>query len=379
MNFGFTQEQEILRDTVKRFLQAECSSEFVRRMMADDSAHSDSLWRNLARQGWLGILVPESLEGSAGGFLDLAVILEEMGRVLVPGAFFSTVVLGETAVLAAGSRAQQEELLPELSRGNLLLTVALAEANGRVDPDSVRMRARKRGATFTLSGEKFFVPDAHIADRLVVVARTKTTSDPTDGMTLFLVDRGAPGVTVTQMKTVDMTRRQCHVRFDDVTVDGTAVLGAVHRGWPVVRRVLDRATAGLCIEMVGTAQQVLDMSIEYAKERTQFGRPIGSFQAVKHKCVDMMVAVENARALAYFAAWAVSESAPEAVQAVPMAKAYCSDVTMDVCSEAIQVHGGIGYTWEHDLHLFYRRALTSEASFGTASVHREAVAQQLVR
>src|SRR3989441_483199 len=377
MNFGFSEDQELLRDTARKFLDSECPTTFVRKMMADETAHSTELWKKITRLGWLGIIVPEEYGGSGGNFLDLVVILEEMGKSLLPGPFFATVLLGSTAVLAGGSAAQKAALLPTVAAGNLLLTLAVAEPSGRYDAAGVTLAATSKGSDFVLSGEKLFVQDAHVADQLVVAARTSQGSSPQDGITLFLVDAKAPGVRISQLKTVDMTRRQCHVTFQDVAVAGSQVLGEVGKGWPIVRRVLDQAMAGLCAEIVGTAQKALDIAVAYAKERVQFGKPIGSFQAVKHKCVDMMVQVENARSLTYYAAWTVDENVPEVGQAVPMAKAYCSDMAKTVTSEAIQVHGGIGFTWEHDMHLFYRRGLAAEAAFGSAPVHREVVAQTL--
>ena len=377
MNFGFSEDQELLRDTARKFLDSECPTTFVRKMMADETAHSTELWKKIAQLGWLGIIVPEEYGGSGGNFLDLVVILEEMGKSLLPGPFFATVLLGSTAVLAGGSAAQKAALLPTVAAGNLLLTLAVAEPSGRYDAAGVTLAATSKGSDFVLSGEKLFVQDAHVADQLVVAARTSQGSSPQEGITLFLVDAKAPGVRISQLKTVDMTRRQCHVAFQDVAVAGAQVLGEVGKGWPIVRRVLDQAMAGLCVEVVGTAQKALDIAVAYAKERVQFGKPIGSFQAVKHKCVDMMVQVENARSLTYYAAWTVDENVPEVGQAVPMAKAYCSDMAKTVTSEAIQVHGGIGFTWEHDMHLFYRRGLAAEAAFGSAPVHREVVAQTL--
>jgi alkylation response protein AidB-like acyl-CoA dehydrogenase len=377
MNFGFTEDQELLRDTARKFLDSECPTTFVRKMMADESAHATELWKKIAQLGWLGIIVPEEFGGSGGNFIDLIVILEEMGKSLVPGPFFASALLGSTAILTGGSAAQKAALLPKVANGDLILSLALAEKSGRYDAAGVTLTAARKGNDFVLSGEKFFVPDAHVADHLVVAARTAQGSNPEDGITLFLVEAKAPGVSITQLKTVDMTRRQCHVALQDVGVPGTQVIGEVGKGWPILQRVLDMAMAGLCAEMVGTSQKALDMAVAYAKERVQFGKPIGSFQAVKHKCVDMMVQVENARSLTYYAAWAVDENVPEAHQAVPMAKAYCSDMGKTVTSEAIQVHGGIGFTWEHDMHLFYRRALASEAAFGSAPVHREVVAQAL--
>ena len=377
MNFGFSEEQEMLRDATRRFLDNECPSSFVRKMMEDDSAHATEMWKKVAEQGWPAILIDEAHGGVGGSFLDMVVILEEMGRSLLPGPFLATALLGTPAILAGGSDEQKNAILPGVAAGETILSLALAEQSGRYDAGGVALAATPKGEDFLLSGEKFFVPDAHVADQLVVVARTGQGAAAEDGISLFVVDAKAPGVTVTQLKTVDMTRRQCHVAFQDVAVPAAQVLGQVGAGWPIVQRTLDQAMAGLCAEMVGTGQQALDMAVAYAKERVQFGKPIGSFQAVKHKCVDMMVQVENARSLTYYAAWTVDENVPEARQAVPMAKAYCSDMCKTVTSEAIQVHGGIGFTWEHDMHLFYRRGLASEAAFGSAPVHREVVAQEL--
>ncbi len=377
MNFGFSEEQEMLRDATRRFLDNECPTSFVRKMMEDDSAHATEMWKKVAEQGWPAILIDEAHGGVGGSFLDMVVILEEMGRSLLPGPFFATALLGTPAIIAGGSQEQKSAILSGVAAGETTLTLALAEKSGRYDAGGVSLAATPKGENFSLSGEKFFVPDAHVADQIVVVARTEQGSVAEDGLSVFVVDAKAPGVTITQLKTVDMTRRQCHVAFQDVAVSGAQVLGSVGKGWPIVQRTLDQAMAGLCAEMVGSGQQALDMAVAYAKERVQFGKPIGSFQAVKHKCVDMMVQVENARSLTYYAAWTVDENAPEARQAVPMAKAYCSDMCKTVTSEAIQVHGGIGFTWEHDMHLFYRRGLASEAAFGSAPVHREVVAQEL--
>ena len=377
MNFGFSEEQEMLRDATRRFLDNECPSSFVRKMMEDDSAHATEMWKKVAEQGWPAILIDEAHGGVGGNFLDMVVILEEMGRSLLPGPFLATALLGTPAILAGGSDEQKSAILPGVAAGETTLSLAVAEKSGRYDAGGVALAATPKGEDFLLSGEKFFVPDAHVADQIVVVARTGQGAAAEDGISLFVVDAKAPGVTVTQLKTVDMTRRQCHVAFQDVAVPAGQVLGQVGAGWPIVQRTLDQAMAGLCAEMVGTGQQALDMAVAYAKERVQFGKPIGSFQAVKHKCVDMMVQVENARSLTYYAAWTVDENVPEARQAVPMAKAYCSDMCKTVTSEAIQVHGGIGFTWEHDMHLFYRRGLASEAAFGSAPVHREVVAQEL--
>lgn len=373
MDFGFSEEQEMLRDAAKRFLADNCSTKFVRQMMADDTAHDAAFWQKLVGQGWPGMLIPEEYGGTNGTFLDLTVVIEEMGKALLPGPFFAAALLGAPAIIEGASDALKKEFLPKMAEGKFIATLALAEASGRFDADGVELRAAKQGSGYLLNGEKFFVPDAHVADALIVAARTGAGAG---GITLLCVPRTEKGVTVTQLKTVDMTRRVCHVKFDNVKAD--TLIGAENGGGPILSRVLDIATAALSTEMVGTAQKALDIAVEYAKTRVQFGKPIGSFQAIKHKCVDMMVAVENSRSLTYYAAWTVDERVAEAATAVPMAKAYASDMAKNVTSEAIQVHGGIGFTWEHDMHLYHRRALAGEANLGNAPVHRETVAKSLL-
>jgi alkylation response protein AidB-like acyl-CoA dehydrogenase len=375
LDFGFSEEQEMLRDAAKRFLADNCDTKFVRRMMADGSAHELDFWQKLVGLGWPGLLIPEQYGGQAGTFLDMTVIAEEAGKALVPGPFFTAAMLGVPTFIEGGSDAQKSEFLPKMAEGKFIATLAIAEAAGRFDAGGIELKATKRGKGYKLSGEKFFVPDAHVADAIVVAARTGRSKGE-DGITLLCVPASEKGITVTQLKTVDMTRRMCHVKFDNVAA--SEVIGAEGKGWGTLRRVLDIATAALSAEMVGTAQKALDISVDYAKTRVQFGKPIGSFQAVKHKCVDMMVAVENARSLTYYACWTVDERVAEAATAVPMAKAYASDMAKNVTSEAIQVHGGIGFTWEHDMHLYHRRALAGEANLGNAPIHREVVAKSLL-
>ena len=377
MDFGFSEEQEMLRDAAKRFLADNCPTKFVRQMMADPTAHDAAFWKKLVDLGWPGLLIPESYGGQGGSFLDMTVIAEEAGKALVPGPFFTAALLGAPLAIEGGTEEQKKDILPRMAKGEFIGTLALAEASGRFDAEGVQLKASKSGNDYTITGEKFFVPDAHVANAMAVAVRTGGSGGSGEkGITLLIVPTNAPGVTITQLKTVDMTRRLCHVKFDNVKT--STLLGKEGEGWPILRRVLDIATAALSAEMVGTAQKALDMSVDYAKTRVQFGKPIGSFQAVKHKCVDMMVAVENARSLTYYACWTVDEKTPEAATSVPMAKAYASDMAKNVTSEAIQVHGGIGFTWEHDMHLFHRRALAGEANLGNAPVHRESVARALL-
>jgi alkylation response protein AidB-like acyl-CoA dehydrogenase len=378
MDFGFSDEQDMLRQTARAFLEEHCPTTFVRQMMEDDKGYSTALWKEMAELGWLGLAFPEAYGGQGLGFVDLTVILEEMGAALLPAPFLSTVILAGQTILLGGSEAQKKAYLPKIADGSLIATLAMTEPAGRFDAEGITaVKATPQGAGFSITGTKLFVPDAHIAELLVVAARTKETDDKSAGISLFLVEGNSPGVSTTLLKTMDQTRKQCEVVFDNVQVGRDRLLGAVDMGWPILQKVLNLATVALCAEMVGGAQRVLDLSVSYAKERVQFGRPIGSFQAIKHKCAEMMLQVESAKSAAYYAAWAVDEDVPEAPLAVSMAKAYCSDAYRNTAGEGIQVHGGIGFTWEHDMHLYFKRAKYAEFTFGDATYHRELVAQGL--
>jgi alkylation response protein AidB-like acyl-CoA dehydrogenase len=375
MNFGFSEEQELLRATARKFFENECTSTFVRERMAEPAGVTDDFWAKLGEQGWLGLIYPEEYGGSGLGFVDLVVLMEEMGRASMPGPFFSTVLLGGLAILEAGSTAQRKEWLPKIATGQAKVTLAWTEPNARWDAAGVTVTARESGGGFTLSGTKLFVLDAHLADAIVVVARTREAAKPEDGVTMFLVPRGAAGLDVKLLPTMDQTRKQCEVALKEVRVPADGVMGAKNGGWAPLQRVVDRATVALCAEMCGGAQRVLDMTTDYAKIRIAFGRPIGAYQGVKHRAADMLVEVENAKSLTYYAAWAVDERSPEAPLAVSMAKAYVSDAFRRIAGAGIQLHGGIGFTWEHDLHLYFKRAKNSEFTFGDATYHRERVAQ----
>jgi alkylation response protein AidB-like acyl-CoA dehydrogenase len=375
MDFGFSEEQELLRSTARKFLENECPSTFVRKMMDDPAGVTPEFWGKLAEQGWLGLVYPEADGGSGLGFVDLTVLMEEMGRAVMPGPYFSTVLLGGLAILEAGSEAQKKAWLPRIASGQARVTLAWTEPNARWDAAGVTVRARPGQGGFTLSGTKLFVPDAHTADAIVVAARTADGGAPEEGVSLFLVPRDGRGVAVTLLPTMDQTRKLCEVTFTDAPVGEDALLGAPGSGWPRLARVAERATVALCAEMCGGAQKVLEMTTEYAKIRIAFGKPIGAYQGVKHKAADMLVDVENAKSITYYAAWAVDEQVAEAPLAASMAKAYVSDAYRKVTAAGIQLHGGIGFTWEHDLHLYFKRAKGSEFTFGDATYHRERVAQ----
>jgi alkylation response protein AidB-like acyl-CoA dehydrogenase len=375
MNFGFNDEQELLRSTARKFFDNECPSTTVRALMEDSSGMTPALWKKLAEQGWLGLIAPEEHGGMALGIVDLVVLLEEMGRAVVPGPFFSTVLLGGLALLEAGSDAQKKAWLPKICSGEARATLAWMEPSAEMGAAGITLQAAAKGSGFTLNGTKLFVHDAHTADVIVVAARTASGQDPEEGISLFLVPTGTPGLTVTLLPTMDQTRKLCEVTLTNVSLGGDAIMGAPGAGWKPLARVIERATVGLCAEMCGGAQKVLDMTVEYAKIRQAFGRPIGSYQGVKHRAADMLVDVENSKSITYYAAWAMDEGVPEGPLAVSMAKAYVSDAYRRVSGAGIQLHGGIGFTWEHDLHLYFKRAKGSEFTFGDATWHRERVAQ----
>jgi alkylation response protein AidB-like acyl-CoA dehydrogenase len=376
MDIGFSEEQELLRDTARKFLDGECTTRFVRQMMATEAAVTPAFWAQLADNGWLGISFPEEAGGSGLGLLDLVVLMEEVGRAVMPGPYPATVLLGGAAIVEAGSPAQRQEWLPRLAAGEAKATLAVTEANARWDAAGIAAtHAREAPGGFVLNGAKMFVPDAHLADVLVVAARSRDGSTLEDGISLFLVPREAAGVSVKVLPSIDETRKLCEVRLDNVQVPRDALLGELHQGWAPLARVIDRAAVALSAEICGTAQRVLDITVDYAKMRVAFGKPIGSYQGVKHKCADMLVEIENAKSLTYYAAWAIDEGDPEAAMAVSMAKAAASDAGRKVCAAGIQLHGGIGMTWEHDLHLYLKRAKADEVAFGDAAWHRERIAR----
>jgi alkylation response protein AidB-like acyl-CoA dehydrogenase len=374
MNFGFSDEQEMLRAAARKFFENECTSEIVRKRMEEPAGTTPEFWGKLAEQGWLGLVYPEEFGGTGLGFVDLTVLMEEMGRVVMPGPFLST-LMGGLAIFEAGSAAQKKEWLPRIATGQVKATLALTEPSARWDAAGVTVTARPAGDGHVLNGTKLFVPDAHLADVIVVAARTGEGRSPEQGVSLLLVPRTAAGVEVTLLPTMDQTRKLCEVTLRDARVPADALLGRRDEGWPALSRVIERATVALCAEMCGAAQKVLEMTTEYAKIRVAFGKPIGAYQGVKHKAADMLVDVENAKSLTYYAAWAVDENAAEAALAASMAKAYASDAFRRVAGAGIQLHGGIGFTWEHDLHLYFKRAKSSEFTFGDATYHRERVAQ----
>jgi alkylation response protein AidB-like acyl-CoA dehydrogenase len=374
MDFGFSQEQEMLRATARSFLEKECPTSVVRKMMATPEGFTQEFWQKLAEMGWLGLIYPEAYGGVGLGFVDLTVVMEEMGRVLLPGPYFSTLLLGGLTLLEGGTEAQKKEWLPQITAGDARVTLAWQEPSGRVGAEGVTLSAKETQGTFILEGTKLFVPDAHTADALVVAARTDEATDPDRGVSMFLVPANVAGLTITLLPTMDQTRKLTEVSFADVRVGPEALVGPHGGGWPILQKVLDKASVALASEMCGGATKLLEMCTEYAKTRKAFGKPIGSYQAVKHKIADMLLLVENAKSITYYAAWAADSGGNEAPLAASMAKAYTSDAYRKIAADSIQVHGGIGFTWEYDVHLYLKRAKSSEFAFGDAAYHRERVA-----
>ncbi len=369
MNFAFSEEQEELRKTVRQFLDQKSPETEVRRLMETTEGYDPAVWSQMAEQmGLQGLAIPEEFGGSGYSFIELGVVLEEMGRALLCAPFFSTVVLAANTLLQSGDDAAKKELLPKLASGETTATVAFTEPSGKWDEAGITLEATQSGDGWTLNGTKMFVLDGHTAGIIIVGGRTPK------GVSLFLVDGDAEGLVRTPLSTMDQSRKQARIEFPSITA---RLLGTEGDGWRVLSTVLDLTAVALAAEQVGGAQKVLDMAVEYAKVRVQFGRPIGSFQAIKHKCADMLLEVESAKSAAYYGMWCAAEMNDELPSVASLAKAYCSEAYFHSAAENIQIHGGIGFTWEHPAHLYFKRAKSSELLFGDPTYHRELLAQRI--
>jgi alkylation response protein AidB-like acyl-CoA dehydrogenase len=369
MNFAFTEEQEELRSTVRSFLESKSAEEAVREQMETDNGFDGAVWSQMAEQmGLQGLHIPEEFGGSGFGYVELGIVLEEMGRALLCAPFFSSVVLAANTLLLSGDDAAKSAHLPGIASGETIATVAFTEPSGKWDESGIEMQASGAGGDFTLTGTKMFVIDGHTANLIIVAARTSA------GVSLFVVDGDASGLTRTALSTMDQTRKQAKLEFDNTPA---TLLGTDGAGWEVLSQMLDLAAVSLSAESVGGAQKVLEMAVDYAKVRVQFGRPIGSFQAIKHKCADMLLEVESAKSAAYYGMWCASEMNDELASVASLAKAYCTEAYFHAAAENIQIHGGIGFTWEHPAHLYFKRAKSSELMFGDPTYHRELLAQRI--
>src|SRR6266850_8556015 len=371
MDFDLSKPQKLLKDSARAFLARECKTSRVRELMDTDTAHDKQLWQAMAEQGWTGLVIPEEHGGLGLGLVEMAAVAEEMGRACLPGAFLSTFTAA-ALIERAGSAAQRAKYLEPIASGDLKATVALLEDGANWDLNAVKLNANREDGRFMVTGKKLFVPDSGVADLLVCVARDG------DSFALLPIEGDADGLNIKAMPSMDETRKLYEVGFERISVDEAHALGADGDAGGALRGALEVATVLLCAEIVGGMQWVLDTTVEYAKTRQQFGRSIGSFQAVQHQCADMLLMTESARSAAYYAAWALTEEAPAASGAVSIAKAYCSDAYREVANRGVQVHGGIGFTWEHDLQLYYKRSKSSETLFGDATFHRERIARLIV-
>jgi len=375
MHFDFTEEQKLFRDASRKFLEAECPATFVRRMMDDEKAQDPAFWKKLTELGWTGMLIPEAYGGVEGTLTDMIVVAEEAGRSVMPGPFYATAVTGTTLLVLAGSEDQKNLYLSKVAEGDHLLTLAVLESDGAFQSESVGTFAEHGQGRFTLTGEKRFVPDAHVADTIIVAARTSRGTAPGRGVSLFLVDAGSEGLRIEQMPSVDTSRRICRVVMENVVVEESRLLGEIDQAWPHIERATELTHVPFCCELVGLAEKALEMVVDYLKVRVQFDRPIGIFQALQHRCADLMVGVELGKSLAYYACYATEKNLPDAPVALAMAQAYCSEMAQHTMSDCIQLFGGIGFTWEHDLHLYQRRTISLAMNMGTTEEHREKVAK----
>jgi len=366
MDFAFDGDQQLLKNAARNFLDDQCTPAVVRGLWNDARGESETMWKDMAQLGWLGLALPESYGGSGLGAVETAIVLEEMGRAAYPGPYLPTMLTAQV-IAAAGSAAQKDRWLPAIATGDARATIAFVDAELSWDPRAVATRADKVGSGWRLAGTKQFVPWAHVADVIVVPARTP------DGLTLFLIEPAAARLTPRPVMAIDLGTRWSSLDLASVSVGADAILGAPGRGERVLGDALRRAAVAAAAEMLGAARRCLDMAVGYAKVREQFGQPIGSFQAIRHKCADMLLEVENSHSAVYYAAWAQTAAADDAELAASVAKAYVGEAARRVCGDALQVHGGIGFTWEYDLHLYLKRAKALEPMYGDADWHREQI------
>jgi alkylation response protein AidB-like acyl-CoA dehydrogenase len=369
MDIRLSEDQIEIARQARRFCENETPVAYVRKMFEDDQGYEEEKWLKMVEMGWTALSIPEEYGGLGLSTMDLAVILEEMGRAVQPGPYFSTVILAAETILAAGNNEQKAKYLSGIAEGRLKGTLALFEPDSGGDPEYLTMAAVPANGKYVLNGVKLFVPDAHVADFIIVAALTEN-----QGLSLFVVDSQTPGLGITLLPTMDGTRKLCAVQFKDVAVPMDQILGIPGQAQPALTRVLQKAQVGLSAESVGGAQRALEMATDYAKVRVQFEQPIGSFQSVKHRCAQMYLEVESSRSMMYWAAWAQDHGREdEAALAAAAAKAYVSEAYCNVASGAVQILGGIGMTWEHDIHLYLKRAKANEMAWGDPCYQREKV------
>jgi len=375
MDFSLSEEQEMLRKSARDFLADKCPKAYVKQMETDEKGYSPALWKEMAELGWQGLALPEKYGGSGMEFLDLAILQEEMGRACLPGPFFSTVILGAMTILDAGNDAQKAAYLPGIASGKIIVTLALNEVDGLYEAGSINVKAVADKDSFIIDGEKYFVPDANIADYILCVARTSDEKDKKNGITVFIVPAKDSGVKYTLLKTIT-GEKMCEVTFTNVKVSKDNVMGGIGKGWPIVEKAIERAAISKCCDTVGVLQKVLEMTLDYAKERKQFDRPIGAFQVIQHYMADMMTYVDGTRFVSYQAAWRMNKGM-SSVRETAIAKAWSAESYEWCITKSHQIFGAIGVTIDHDLHFYTTRGKTSQLSYGDADFWREPVAKSM--
>jgi 3-oxocholest-4-en-26-oyl-CoA dehydrogenase beta subunit len=371
MDFTYTEEQRMMKEAARGFLEKACPNvDWYLEMDRDEKGFTKELWKGMAELGWMAVMFPEQYGGIGGSFTDLVVLLEEMGYAAIPGPFFSTVLLGGLTVLFGGDDGQKEELLPKIAEGKCIMTLALSEAGSTVyDPSFIEATAAADGDAYVINGTKLFVPDAHVADKIICAARTA------GGISLFLVDGKAAGVNVTVLKTT-AGDKLCEVVLDHVRVPKSDLLGGLNGAGPIIEKVLQYAAVGKCAEMLGGSNKVMELTVAYAKERVQFGKPIGVYQAVQHHCANQKMAIEGSTYITYKAAWMLDNGMP-AARFVSSAKAWVSEAYKKVTAIGHQIFGGTGYIVEHPMPIYSRRAKAAEYAYGNANYHRQLIASEL--
>jgi alkylation response protein AidB-like acyl-CoA dehydrogenase len=376
MKFALNDEQEALAESAKRFLQEKAGCEAALQVMETEQGFDEAVWDTMASElGWTALTIPEAYGGYGLGYTDLIPLLEAMGRHMLCSPFFSSICMGANSILEAGTEEQKEKWLPEIASGTSRATLAFTEAGGTWCADDIQATYTRTDEGFVINGTKHYVLDGHTAHLIIVAARAEGSTGE-KGISLFVMDPASQGLSICAIKNLDQTRKQANITLDNTPLALSAQLGGQDLDWSLVQRILDLAGVALSLEQVGCAERCLQTAVDYAKIRTQFNRPIGSFQAIKHKCADMLVLVESARSAAWFAAWSATQSEGLA-DAASQAQSYCSDALYSCAAESIQIHGGIGFTWEHEAHLYFKRAQSSKVLLGTPETHRERIAQML--
>jgi alkylation response protein AidB-like acyl-CoA dehydrogenase len=375
MDIAFTEEQEMLRKAAQDFLTAECPKKKVRELEEDSKGHSPEIWKKMADLGWQGMVIPEKYSGQGMTFQDFTILIEEMGRNILPGPFACTVVEGILPIIDAGTEEQKNEFLPRIASGELILTMAQLEPNGLFDASGITVKAAAKGDHYVIDGTKVFVEMANVANYMLCVTRTSKGTSPADGVTVFIVDAKSPGVHIEVMPTIGM-EKLCEVQFKDVSVPKKNILGKLDKGWGIVETVMRRGAIAKCAESIGGMQAAVEMTVAYSKERVQYDRPIGAFQALQHIMADMWTAMQTSRYIVYQAAWLESEGLPSEKE-VAMAKAYVNEKYKWLTEKGVLLHGAIGTSREHDIPLYFRRAKAADIRYGGTDYWREVVATKI--